>query len=149
MAGILLIAKPSPITLISTETHTLLQIKAASNHRAIIKRLAISMNGVTAADAPVLFELCVQSSTGTMTSLTLVHKNSLDTETIQTTAQHTATSEPTTGNLLWGDYFHEQSGGELELHDIVVPGGTYVGLRYTAGTLTGTVKCQPVAEIEE
>ncbi len=151
MAGISLIAKPSPITLITAETHTLIQLIAASNHRAVIKRVEISMNGITAADPPVLFELCIQTTAGTMSALSLIHKNPLDTETIQTTAQHTATTgtDPTTGNLIWGDYFHGQSGGVLAITDIIIPGGTRVGLRYVAGTITGTVKCSPCIELEE
>lgn len=150
MAGILLTASPAAITMTSASGPiTALQIVAASNHRAILNFAEVSMNGITAADPPVLFDVCIETTAGTMSSLTLIHKNALDTETIQTTAQHTATVEPTATNILWRGYYHEMTGGVIPLQKIVIPGGTKLGIRYTSGTLTATTKLAISAEIEE
>lgn len=150
MAGVGLTASPAAITLSSASGPiTLLQLIAASNHRAICKTLEVSMNGITAAEAGVLFDVVRQTTAGTMSSLTPVKKNNSDDESIQTTAQHTATVEPTTTDVLWRGFYHEMTGGVVPLRDIPIPGGTRLGLRYTSGTLTGTVKCAPSAEIEE
>jgi hypothetical protein len=57
------------------------------------------------------------------------------TETIQTTASHTATAEPTAGDVLDAIEVHPQSGYEkiFPLGDeIIVPGGGRVGIECTA-----------------
>lgn len=130
---------------------TLLQLIAPSNQRIILRRCEISMNGITVADPPVYFDVVVETTAGTMTSATaaIVKKNATDSESIQMTAQHTATVTPTATDIKWADYFHEQTGGVIPLRDIPIPGGTRLGIRYTSGTLTGTVKCAISVECEE
>lgn len=149
MAGILLIGAPGPIALTASTAKTLLQIIAAANHRTIVKQIDISMNGITVADPGVLITVCVQTTAGTMTSLALSKKNPLDTETLQTTAQHTATGEPTSTTVLWKGYYHEMTGGVIPLKNIPIPGGTRLGVIATPGTLTAATNCSPNAECEE
>jgi hypothetical protein len=118
-----------------TAAKTILQIVAAANHRVIVPGFVVSFAGTVATDAPVLVELLRQTTAGTMSAATPVKTNSADDETLQTTAQHTSTGEPTAGDILFKMYIHPQSGGVIVLPDpIVVPGGTRLGLRVTVGT---------------
>lgn len=150
MAGVGVTASTAAITMTTAAGPiTALQLIAASNHRAIVKKIEVSMNGITAAEAPVLWDVVVQTTAGTMSSLTPGKKNSSDDEAVQTTAQHTATAEPTATTVLWRGYYHEMTGGLIPLFDIPIPGGTRLGVRYTSGTLTGTVKGVVNAELDE
>ena len=150
MAGLGVLAPTAAITMSSASGPiTAWQAKAPANQRIIVKQITVSMNGVTAAEAPVLFDIVVQTTAGTMTSLTPVKKFGSDPETIQSTYQHTATVEPTTTDVKWREYYHEMTGGVMALKNINVPGGGYLGVRSTSGTLTGTVKVSVAAEIEE
>lgn len=152
MAGIFFYVKPlAPITITTVTTNlTLLQVIAPTNHRVLIWQSEFPFNGITAADPPVLLEWLIQSTAGTMTALTPIPYDATYDETVLTTAQHTATAEPTAGNIKWSEYVHTQTGLILpHTKPIVVPGGTRLGVRYTSGTVTGTVKCAPVLLCEE
>lgn len=130
---------------------TLIQLIAPANQRIICKQIQVSMNGVTAADPPVLFDVVVETTAGTMSSATaaIVKKLTSDSESIQMTAQHTATVTPTATDEKWAGYYHEMTNGMIPLTDIPVVGGTRLGIRYTSGTLTGTVKATVSVECEE
>ncbi len=99
MAGIHFKAITPMITLTASTLETALQIVAATNTRVLLHGLLVSFNGITAADPPIQVDLFIQTTAGTMSSLTLSKNNVLDTETLQTTAQHTATGEPTNTTL--------------------------------------------------
>jgi hypothetical protein len=149
MAGLYFTVKPAAvITLVASATRTLLQVIAPSNHRVLVHRLEISFNGVTAADPPALLELLIQTTAGTMSALTPVPDDATYDETIQSTAQHTATSEPTASTIKWAGYSHTQNGLIIP-GPWVIPGGTRLGLRYTTGTITGTVTTAPLLRCEE
>jgi hypothetical protein len=67
-----------------------------------------------------------------MSSLTPVKDNSSDSETIQTTAQHTSTGEPTPGTILDSKFVHPQTGYCWQApfgKEKIVPGGGRLGLR--------------------
>lgn len=150
MAGVRGSAAPSPITLTgNTGPITLVQAIAPSNHRVILDDIPVSMNGASSSDPPVLFELAVQSNAGSMAALTPKKLNSSDDESLQATFGQAATAEPTTTDVLFRQYIHPMLGDVLRTKGIPVPGGTRVGLRYTAQTLTGTVKCAPDLIFEE
>ncbi len=156
MAGLLFSLNPTPVTLATaTGPRTLLQIVSPANQRVIVEEMVISCNGVTAADPPVLFEILYQTTAGTSVSLTPVKWNDADTEAIQTTALQTFSStEPTSGNVIWNEYLHMQTGDRETGPSIRVPGFTIAGgkklaLRFTSGTVTGTVKCAITAKCEE
>jgi hypothetical protein len=124
-----------------TSAKTILQLVAASNHRAVIEELSISFKGVVATDPPVLVEIVRQTTAGTMSALTPVKKVSTDDEALQTTAQHTATAEPTTSDVLKRWEIHPQTGLIWQARpgdEIVIPGGGRVAVRVTT-TVTQTV----------
>lgn len=114
-----------------TSAKTIMQIVAASNHRVVIPRFEVGFEGVSNTDAPILTEVVVQTTAGTMTSLTLVKDNSEDGETLQTTAQHTASAEPTTTSTLYAMFIHPQTARVIN-GPFIVPGGTRVGVRVTS-----------------
>lgn len=114
---------------------TMLQIAAPANQRVLVHEIAISFQGISTTDTPILVEVLRQTTAGTMSSLTPVKNNNGDDETIQTTAQHTATVEPTGGDVLASRYVHPQSHFIFYLPEpIVVKGGGRLGVRVTCGT---------------
>lgn len=121
-----------------TTVKTLLQLLAASDHRAVVTGFGVSFAGTTANDARILVELLFQTSAGTMTSQTCVKRNPADPETLQTTGRKTATVEPTDSSQIVRTYYVDPEWGYTELvddlNDIQVPGGYRLGLRVTAGT---------------
>ena len=136
MAGLLFHANTPDISLTAATAKTVVQVIAAANHRALLKGIEVSFKGVSATDTPVLVEWVKQTTAGTMTSLTLdKHDPSYD-ETLQTTAQHTATSEPTTTALVrWSKRIHPQN-SQLILFppgfELIIPGGERRGVLVTA-----------------
>ena len=82
---------------------------------------------------PSAFEL--PSSTPLAYFASLVKDDDSLAESIQSTAQHTATAEPTAGNVLETWHVHPQKGVRITLpllHPRKVGGGDRVGVRITA-----------------
>jgi hypothetical protein len=79
---------------------TIIQIVTPATSRALIKKWEITMKG-TVRNVPVLVEILLQTTAGTMSPLTLTSWDSADSNAILTTAQHTATAEPTASTILW------------------------------------------------
>lgn len=119
-----------------TSAKTLNQVVAAANHPVFVKGFSISFAGTSNTAAPVKVDLCRQSDAGTTSALTPVKAPHDDTdETLQSTARHTATAEPTTGDVIRTVYVHPQTGyTEWFPHTewIKVGGGDRLGLRVTA-----------------
>jgi len=118
-----------------TSVKTLIQIVAAANHRVAVTEVGIGFHGVTNTHEPILVELLRQTTAGTMSALTPVKKDASADETLQTTAQHTATAEPTAGDVLKSWPVHPQTGVIWQPpsgDEILVPGGGRLGLRVTA-----------------
>lgn len=143
MAGLRVRANTAQVAT-GTSLKTILQIVAASNHRVVVPIITVSFEGVTATDAPIDVQIMRQSTAGTMTSLTLTKDNDSDDETIQTTAQHTATVEPTAGDVLARKLVHPQ--GRADFGPFVVKGGGKLGVVVTAAV---SVDCIVSAMIEE
>jgi len=136
MAGILAHGVTAEIALTASTTKTLIQLVAAANHRIKVTSFGIFCKGVASTDNPVLVQVARQTTAGTMSALTCVKNNSADDETLQTTAQHTATVEPTLGDVLYSAEVHPQSGWEVLLpygQEIIVPGGGRVAIKATPG----------------
>ncbi len=134
MAGLICIAQTTEVALAIATAKTVIQIAAPSSQRLRLKRWGVFFDGVSATDEPVQVRLLRQTSAGTMTTLTPV-KQSAGSETIQTAAQHTATAEPTAGDVLDVAEVHPQSGYEVLIPfdmSIEIPGGTRVGIECTA-----------------
>lgn len=125
-----------------TAAKTLLQIVAPANHRLKISELAVSFQGVNPIGLPILVQVARQSSAGTMSALTPVKVNDGDPETLLTTAQHTATAEPTTGDVLLSEQVHPQTGYTWQAtwgHEIIIPGGGKLGIIVTADASVNAV----------
>ena len=131
MAGLGVKATTGAVALAAATAKTVLQIVAPANQRLKLKRWGVYFDGASATAAPVLVTLNVQTSAGTMSALTPAKWNSDDAETIQSTAQHTATAEPTTGAALEKKDVHPQQGYEIIYplgDEVPIPGGTRVGI---------------------
>jgi len=132
-----------------TAVKTLLQVVAAANHAIKITEYGISFNGVNNTHEPILVELLRQTTAGTMSALTPVKADDSGADTFDTTAQHTATAEPTGGDVIRSHYVHPQTGLVVPVGDeapIVVGAGDRVGLRVTAAN---DVKAAPHICFEE
>lgn len=141
MAGVRLVTNTPEINL-TTSLTTLLQIVPASNQRVLVKELSISFKGTSNTASPVLVEILRQTTAGTMSSLTPGKWNSSDSETLQTTAQHTASAEPTASTVLLAEEVHPQTGYTWQAPfggDIPIPGGARLGVRATAGAAVTVV----------
>lgn len=119
-----------------TSAKTLMQIVAASNHRVLAKEIGVAFQGTSNSAAPILVEVLRQSDAGTMSALTPVKANDSDDETLEVTAQHTATAEPTPGDVIFKQYVHPQSGFYWQAPfggEQAIKGGGRLGIRVTAG----------------
>lgn len=134
MSGIVCIAQTTEIALTAATAKTVIQVVAAANHKVKLLRWGVFFDGTSATAEPVQVRLLRQSTAGTMSSLTPT-KQTTDSETVQTTAQHTATAEPTAGDVLDICEVHPQSGYEVVLtpdNYIWVAGSGRVGIECTA-----------------
>jgi len=134
MAGINVGAITAEVALTASTAKTTVQLVAASNHPIKVYRWGVAFDGVSTTAEPVVVTLMRQSTAGTMSALTAV-KLSNHSETLQTTAQHTATAEPTSGDVLDRVNVHPQSGFEIIFplgQEIDVPGGGRIGIVCTA-----------------
>lgn len=135
MAGIIGHIPSNEVSLTAATLKTVLQIVAAANHRVKVLGIELFFKGTSTTDTPVKVRVLRQTTAGTMTAATVVaNDNSID-ETLQTTGQHTATAEPTAGDVLKMWEVHPQSGlicyfpiGE----EIIVKGGGRLGIECTA-----------------
>jgi len=120
-----------------TSEKTLVQVVAASNHAVLVNSISVSFKGTSNTGAPIEVEIARQSDAGTMSSLTPVKSPDDQDETLQTTAQHTATSEPTKGNVLARELVHPQTGHTCAFkalnQPIKIGGGDRLGVIVTAG----------------
>lgn len=135
MAGILARVNSAEVSLSAATAKTVLQVTAASNHRVLVRSIEVAIKGVNPVATPVRVRVLRQTTAGTMTSATPVKLDSTDDETLQTTAQHTATAEPTAGDVLTVTELHPQAAMVDRFpYDtpIVVPGGTRLGIELLA-----------------
>jgi len=119
-----------------TALKTVLQIVAASNHAVLIDEWSVAFQGTSNTASPVLVQVVRQTSAGTMTALALRKDPDDWDETLQTSAQHTATAEPTAGEVVIEEYVHPQTGYTWQApfaKQIKVGGGDRLGITVTAG----------------
>lgn len=134
MSGVRFKATKSAIST-GTAKKTLLQVVAASNHAVKLDEISISFNGTSNTAEPILVQISRQTTAGTMTSLTPVKDPDDADETLQVTAQHTATAEPTEGDVLMEEYVHPQTGYTWQAgfgREIKIGGGDRLGIVVTA-----------------
>jgi hypothetical protein len=141
MAGIMLDVTTAEIAT-GTSAKTLMQIVAATNTRVLVHEWGIAFEGVSNTAAPIQVDLILQSDAGTSSALTPVKHNQGDDETLQTTARHTATVEPT-GTTIFQSYFvHPQTGRDWVAPfggAFVIKGGQRLGFRVTAAADVGAI----------
>lgn len=135
MAGLRIVAQTDEIAT-GASKKTLLQLVAAANHRVLVKELSISFDGTSNTADPIQVEVARQSDAGTMSSLTLLKVDPDDDESIQTTAQHTATGEPTETAVIMREQVHPQGGYTWQAPfggELVINGGDRLAVVVTAG----------------
>lgn len=141
MADIFGVAKTAEVALAAATAKTIVQLVAPTNHRVKLLRWGVSFDGTNATAEPVTVRLLRQTTAGTMTSLTPVQVRPVA-ETIQATAQHTATVEPTAGDVLDIQDVHPQTGYDYTFtpgQEIVLAGGGRIGIECTAPAIVNVV----------
>ena len=138
MAALLCAANSGPQTLVASTEQTIIQIKAPTNQRVLVRE--VRMFGLQAAggtDKTVKFRMTRSTANfGTSSAVTPVKNNPSNLETIQSTCFATFTVEPTspTDSGLWWE-FNPQS-GIIELRPdkspIEIPGGQSVQFAATS-----------------
>lgn len=134
MAGITCIAQTAEVALTADVLKTVLQLSAPTHQRLRIKRWGVFFDGAATTDPAVQVRLLRQTDAGTASSFTPV-KQVAGSETVQTSAQHTATVEPSASDVLDIAEVHPQAGYEVIIPfdmPIEVPGGGRVGIECTA-----------------
>lgn len=134
MSDILVIAQTSEVALAAATPKTVLQIAAAVNHKVKLLRWGVYFDGILPTAEPVQVRLLRQTTAGTMSALTPA-KLGTDSEAVQTGAQHSATSEPSAGDVLDMAEVHPQSGYEVIFpagQEVKIPGGGRIGIECNA-----------------
>lgn len=144
MAGLKVAATTAEIALSAATAKTVIQIVAPTNQKLKVERIGLFFDGVSPTGEPVQVRVLRQTTAGTMTSLTPVKRNNGDGETIQGTAQHTATAEPTAGDVYDVFEIHPQSGYDIFFplgQEPLVKGGDRLGIECTAPAAVN-VRCK-------
>lgn len=134
MAGLDCFVNSGTQALAADTQETVLQIKAASNHRVKIKGYSITMGGIIVKD--LIVKVLTQTDAGTPgTTLTPVKWTIGAAETIQTTAftNFGSSVEPASGTVL--QYKRLQSSYEKIFplgQELILAGGGYLGIAVTS-----------------
>lgn len=141
MSGLIGVANPGEVALAAGVAKTVLQIVAPANHRLRVKSVAFLFDGTSASAEPVKVRVLKQTTAGTMSALTPV-KVTPGSETLQATAQHTATAEPTAGDVMMQRDIHPQAGYEKVFppdQELIVAGGERLGIECTAAAAVNVI----------
>ena len=135
MARLFGTALTAEVALVASTEKTVLQLIAPANHRVVIKRWGVFFDGQSVSAEPVLVKLEFQTDAGTMSALTPKKTDGSLPEALQATAQHTATVEPTSGDVLDTMNVHPQQ-GYREVYplgeEIILGGGDRIAIVCTA-----------------
>lgn len=145
-------ARISGVATASAAAKTIVQVAAGATKRVKIKELGISFDGVDTTKTPVGVDLVRQTTAGTMTALTIVEQEEA-LEAAIATAQHTATAEPTTTDVL-RSWYVSPAGGllimQFPLGDEPVVGlSGRLALRAVTVSGSGTPNCSAYIVFEE
>lgn len=135
MAAFLGIAQTTEVALSAATAKTVIQIVAPANHRLRVKRVGVFFDGTSVTAEPIQVRVLRQTTAGTMSALTPVPLDKSLAETLLTTAQHTATAEPTAGDVVDVFECHPQQGYEIIYplgDEIIVQGAGKLGIECTA-----------------
>ena len=137
MAGLDVRATTPEVALTAATVRTVLQFVAPANHRVRLRKWRVSFDGTTTTAEPVVCRLLRQTTAGTMSAQTLTKSDNSLPETIQSSAQHSATAEPTAGDLLDTVEVHPQSLYEgnfpLGFGEVMIGGGGRIGIECKIG----------------
>lgn len=134
MSDMFCIASTTEVALVGATPKTVIQLLAPANHRVKLKSWGVFFDGVSATAEPVQVRLVRQTSAGTMSALTPVQISPVA-ETVLTTAQMTATVEPTSTDVIDVVEVHPQSGYEVIFSsgdEVIVGGAGRIGIECTA-----------------
>lgn len=134
----------SDVSLSAGVLKTVLRIKAATAHPVLILGWGFYAKGIVSTDVPGLVRGLFQTTDGTFTAVTPRSLNSGNTTTINATAGHTATAEPTPGIIIVPSYYHPQTGREPRTPQIWVQPGERFAIDATftqANTVTAWMEC--------
>lgn len=149
MARLNAIAQTQEVALSAATAKTVIQITAPANHRVAVLGWGIFFDGTSVTAEPVQVRLLRQTTAGTMSALTPVALDGSVGETIQTSAQHTASAEPTAGNVVDVIECHPQQGYEVIYplgQEVILQGAGRVGIEVTA---PATVNARAKIRFEE
>lgn len=134
MAALVVTGSAETVSLTAATAKTVAQIVAPAQQALILHEWSVSVQGTNPSAKPGKVQLKRQTTAGTMTALTLYKWDTGRGETIQTTAQHTATVEPTSTDLIMSENVHPQFGYTWpgsQRRVIIIPGGTRLGFILT------------------
>lgn len=143
---------PVQVTLTASSTKTQLAYQAGADHSALLKKVGISFDGVTATDPVLRVDLLRQTTAGTATTGSLVPIDG-NAEAGIGVVKHSHSAEPTAGDIL--DSWYITPAGGLWVYqwplgdEIILPPSSYIALRVISGSLTTTTKCNPTMTIVE
>lgn len=152
MAGVLLHVNSGEVALVAATAKTVLQIKAATNQRVLVKALRFfGKQAAGGTDAVVKVRLTRSTANfGTLSAATPGKNDPSDAETVQTTCGSNASAEPTTpaDSGLW--YELQPQAGVIEFlppgMEIKIPGGNALNIEMTS---SGTPTVMVEATFEE
>lgn len=142
-------ASTAEIALTAATAKTVLQLVAAANHRIKILSWAVFFDGTSTTAEPVQIRVLRQTTAGTMSALTPTKRDDSIADSLLTTAQHTATVEPTASDVLEAIEVHPQQGYQAYAPmgaEIIVGGGDRLGIEATAPS---GVNCRAMFIFEE
>lgn len=128
-------AVTAEIALSAATAKTIIQLVAATNHRVKLLSWGVFFDGTSTTAEPVQVRLLRQTTAGTMSALTPTKRDDSIADTLLTTAQHTATVEPTAGDLIEGVEVHPQQGYQVWYPlggEFIIGGGDRAGIEVTA-----------------
>ncbi len=148
MAALPFRAITSALAITSATITTVLQIIAASTNKVVVSSIEVSFPDTSTTDAPALVRILRQTTAigGSPTTVTPVKVRNGDAGTIQTTAKKSAGgSEPTSGDIYWSGYLHQQGRHVLQ-GPFIIEQGDRLGVEVTT---SAAVNCGAVANCEE
>lgn len=135
MAAFSGLATTAEVALTAATARTTLQLVAAANHRVKVLAWGVYFDGTSSTAEPVQVVLMRQTTAGTASALTPTKLDDSIAETLLTTAQHSATVEPTSGDVLKRIEVHPQTGYEEQCpfgQEYIIGGSDRVGVVCTA-----------------
>lgn len=151
MAGLRFVLKTAEVAVAANATKTMVQAVAPANQRLEVRGFSCLFDGKTAGEEPAEVQLVRQSTAGTMTALTPVKDDDSLPETIQSTGQHTATAEPTTGDVIRGYHVPLTSGiiRAFDREEVMIKGGGRLGIRVITPVGITAANCVATLELTE